>query len=194
MNFQICPNCGHLYSGELKCSNCDIPLVKTSYEEEKFLDAGFFWSLERLIRFTFWKYANPDKKKEFLLESTKEQLENVCICPRCGDTYSDDNTNNCQYCGCTLIPTKYKWDNIIKMEESEYFRIRQKMYNEYCYHNPLFDKMDFHRRRIQNDEEPDPKKELAEIISEASSQSSWGLAMDPMELAGYSTTFDDNDN
>lgn len=68
------------------------------------------------------------------------------------------------------------------------------MYNEYCYHNPLFDKIDFHRRRIEEGEEPDPKKELAEIISEASSQSSWGLAMDPMELAGYSTTFDYDDD
>ena len=186
----VCLNCGDVDFDTERCLLCGGTFVKTNIKKENYIDAINVWDEDIIDRYLVWRYINKIDDPDI----SRVELENMWICPRCGDMLSEANTKNCIYCGCTMVPTKYTIEYILKMTEKDYPKFMKKIFNEYCYHNPLFDKIEFHRRRIENGEESDPKKELAEMISEANKKSSWGLAMDPMELAGYCTTFDDNDD
>ena len=79
-------------------------------------------------------------------------MKMVYICPRCGYIYCSIENMNCNECGCTMTETKYSsadFCNIHGMENIRQFK--NKLYNEYCYSNPLFSSYQFDKRQQAED-------------------------------------------
>lgn len=72
------------------------------------------------------------------------------ICPRCGTILFDEESNEkaCKYCGCKMLSTQYTVEDRVKVRAKEF---DNKLYNEYCYSNPLFSSYQFDKRQQQED-------------------------------------------
>ena len=74
------------------------------------------------------------------------------ICPRCGKvTFAEDlkkEEMSCSNCGCNMTMTNYSVDDVCM---SSYKEFKNKLYNEYCYSNPLFSSYQFDKRQQAED-------------------------------------------
>lgn len=80
-------------------------------------------------------------------------MEMIYICPRCGKTYFSENDLLCEFCGCQMIVTTFKSEEYMSihgLENRKYFD--NKLYNEYCYTNPLFSSYQFDKRQQEEDD------------------------------------------
>ena len=74
------------------------------------------------------------------------------ICSRCGDiTYDDELKKDkilCSSCGFNMVMTKYTEDDACSVNYKEF---KNKLYNEYCYSNPMFSSYQFDKRQQEDD-------------------------------------------
>ena len=67
------------------------------------------------------------------------------VCPRCADIWADKE--ECPFCGCTMIKTKYTASDYIPYIESQKGdQFKNKIRNEYVYGNPLYSDTEYQRR------------------------------------------------
>ena len=60
---------------------------------------------------------------------------------------------DCKECGCTMIETKYSSDEYSNIHGMENIRqYENKLYNEYCYSNPMFSSYQFDKRQQEEDD------------------------------------------
>ena len=151
----LCPKCG----GEGVSTPC---LVTVRQQLSAHIEP------ERLNHFFAWKYGGDEVKKDLSQKYTQEELEQIYICPRCGDLGSMKDSNHCFYCGAQMVPTHYKYEDILQrdMSKEEFEQWKKTLYGEYCYPNPLFDKEEFHRTKIRKGEEEDPDKKQEEQMKQ----------------------------
>ena len=75
------------------------------------------------------------------------------ICPRCGKvTFAEDLKKDemlCCNCGCNMIMTNYSEDDGCG---DSYKEFKNKLYNEYCYSNPMFSSYQFDKRQQEEDD------------------------------------------
>lgn len=71
------------------------------------------------------------------------------ICPRCGRICMKIKV--CDECGCNMIITKYTQEDYQKYFVEEGKQFENKLYNEYCYSNPLFSSYLFDKRQQAED-------------------------------------------
>ena len=79
-------------------------------------------------------------------------MKMVYICPRCGFVYISMESMDCKECGCTMLETMYSSDDYCSIRGMENKRqFKNKLYNEYCYSNPLFSSYHFDKRQQAED-------------------------------------------
>ena len=71
------------------------------------------------------------------------------ICPRCGRIHM--RLDVCDECGCNMVITKYTHDDHQKYFVEQGKEFKNKLYNEYCYSNPLFSSYQFDKRQQAED-------------------------------------------
>ena len=71
------------------------------------------------------------------------------ICPRCGRICMKIKV--CDECGCNMIITKYTQEEYQKYFVEQGKEFDNKLYNEYCYSNPLFSSYQFDKRQQAED-------------------------------------------
>ena len=64
------------------------------------------------------------------------------ICPRCGRPIV--NTEECTFCGCTMIKTQYTVNDYLEAGDAD--RFINKLRNEYVYGNPLYSDVEYQRQ------------------------------------------------
>ncbi|WP_434311460.1 hypothetical protein [Hominifimenecus sp. rT4P-3] len=167
----ICWECEIIGDSEdRKCFKCGKKMQETDIKAESYDNTYEMWAWEVTDRYIMWRYAKSEEEKEIVRQLIKgvpqERLEHYLICPRCGWTWSTiEQDDECSNCGCTMIPVKSTIGEILE-KAGDPSRLKQQLYNENCYGNPLFDQYEFHKRRIEMGEEEDPNAKLAEMIGE----------------------------
>ena len=75
--------------------------------------------------------------------------EIICACPRCGKVVSESvsNEGECNFCGCTMIKTRYTVEEAMDYDDITYFN--KKVCNEYVYGNPLYSDSEYQHRLEQ---------------------------------------------
>ena len=72
----------------------------------------------------------------------------ICVCPRCGDIWSEKE--ECPFCGCTMIKTRYNEGDM--MDSGDFEKFDNKIRNEYVYGNSLYSDFEF-KRRVEAEEQ-----------------------------------------
>ena len=71
------------------------------------------------------------------------------ICPRCGRICMKIKV--CDECGCNMIITEYTQEDYLNNYIEYGKEFKNKLYNEYCYSNPLFSSYQFDKRQQAED-------------------------------------------
>ena len=164
----VCPQCGRWGIDRNICKGCGSEMVRTSCILTTWNQLAPNTGPQKIQRFFVWKYGNEEVRKHVLTKYPQEELEYVFICPRCGSMGSIEGYNNCDFCGSPLTQTKWKFEDILQQEMSkeEFAQWKKMLYGEYCYPSPVFDKDEFHKRRIQEGEEEDPATKQEEQMEQ----------------------------
>lgn len=168
MGERVCPNCGAWNGSQIICKTCGAETEETFCSTDAWIKLASNTGPEKTNRFLAWHYGGEEVKKKLSQKYTQEELEQIYICPRCGDLGSMKDSNHCFYCGAQMVPTHYKYEDILQrdMSKEEFEQWKKTLYGEYCYPNPLFDKEEFHRTKIRKGEEEDPAKKQEEQMEQ----------------------------
>lgn len=80
-------------------------------------------------------------------------MKMIYMCPRCGKLYCSDKDILCMFCGCQMTKTVHSADEYLSIVEFENRKpFKNKLYNEYCYTNPLFSSYQFDKRQQEEDD------------------------------------------
>ena len=165
---KVCSQCGRWSTDRNICKGCGSIMVQTQYLLEMWVELSSNTGPGKIQRFFVWKHGHGEFKQHVLEKYSQEELEYIFICPRCGSLASMEENNNCRYCGAQMIPTRYKYEEILQrdMTKEDFAQWKKILYGEYCYPSPLFDKEEFHRTRILKGEEEDPAKKQEEQMEQ----------------------------
>lgn len=183
--YKICPKCGIISLTENTCPECKNSMIQTQYS---MFNKVYTETIKECFEIMYNEYCyNSGVFKQELFEKSKRINEdnivnlanegqgNAIICPRCGWVEESrqgwnncDPVSHCKYCGHNVITTKYSdYDYVYTVflyrhtdpQRSKDFL--NKMLNEYCYNNPEFSDLAYHKRL--EDEKEEMQKALDHI-------------------------------
>lgn len=183
--YKICPKCGIISLTENTCTECKNSMIQTQYSifnnvyTETVKECFEIMYNEYCYESNVFKRELFDKSKSInednIVNLVNEGQGNAIICPRCGwtsdsgyDHVDHKPIKNCRYCGHDVVTTKYSdYDYIYTYDLYQHTDPQRskdflnKMLNEYCYNNPEFSDLAYHKRL--EDEEEETRKALEHI-------------------------------